>query len=48
MATVAIAGGTGGVGRTILEELIRQGKRDVVVLSRKVRLSIAEAHSVAH
>lgn len=41
MAKVAIAGGTGGVGRTILEELIRQKKHDVVVLSRKVCLSNA-------
>ncbi|CAI9630187.1 hypothetical protein GT037_010825 [Alternaria burnsii] len=35
MSRVAIAGGTGGVGRTIVEELVRQGKQDVVVLSRK-------------
>lgn len=47
MTKVAIAGGTGGVGRTILEELIRQKKHDVVVLSRKVCLRNA-AHLAAH
>jgi uncharacterized protein YbjT (DUF2867 family) len=36
MVTVAVAGGTGGIGRTIVEELVRQGKHQVLILSRKV------------
>ncbi|KAM0208117.1 hypothetical protein ACHAQI_007126 [Fusarium lateritium] len=35
MVKVAVAGGTGGVGRTVVEELVRQGQHDVVILSRK-------------
>ncbi|KAI4948172.1 hypothetical protein J4E91_006166 [Alternaria rosae] len=35
MVTVAVAGGTGGIGRTIVEELVRQGKHEVFILSRK-------------
>ncbi|CAN9100423.1 unnamed protein product [Alternaria alternata] len=35
MVTVAIAGGTGGVGRTIIEELVGQDKHEVLILSRK-------------
>ncbi|KAK5048685.1 hypothetical protein LTR84_005776 [Exophiala bonariae] len=35
MVTVAVAGGTGGVGRTVVEELVRQGKHKVVILSRQ-------------
>jgi NAD(P)-dependent dehydrogenase (short-subunit alcohol dehydrogenase family) len=38
MITVAVAGGTGGIGKTIVEELARQGKYKVLVLSRKVPL----------
>jgi uncharacterized protein YbjT (DUF2867 family) len=37
MVTVAIAGGTGGVGRTIVEELVGQDKHQVLILSRKVQ-----------
>jgi uncharacterized protein YbjT (DUF2867 family) len=49
MITVAIAGGTGGIGKTIVEELARQNKYKIVVLSRKVShyVSIA-SRSVAH
>jgi len=36
MVKVAVAGGTGGVGRTIVEELVRQSKHNVIILSRKV------------
>lgn len=36
MAFIAVAGGTGGVGRTILEELLRQKTLDIVVLTRSV------------
>jgi len=35
MGVVAVAGGTGGIGKTIVEELVRQKKHEVVVLSRK-------------
>ncbi|KAF1844389.1 NAD(P)-binding protein [Cucurbitaria berberidis CBS 394.84] len=35
MATVVVAGGTGGIGRTIVEELVQQGKHKVLILSRK-------------
>ncbi|KAH7065836.1 hypothetical protein BKA63DRAFT_165944 [Paraphoma chrysanthemicola] len=35
MITIAVAGGTGGIGKTIVEELARQGKYNVLVLSRK-------------
>ncbi|KAF2018119.1 NAD(P)-binding protein [Aaosphaeria arxii CBS 175.79] len=35
MPTIAVAGGTGGIGRTIVEELVNQGKHEVLVLSRK-------------
>lgn len=34
MVTVAVAGGTGGIGRTIVEELVRRGKHQVLILSR--------------
>ncbi|CAO2652623.1 Nn.00g009060.m01.CDS01 [Neocucurbitaria sp. VM-36] len=36
MVTIAVAGGTGGIGRTIVDELVRQGKHNVLILSRKV------------
>ncbi|KAM6506703.1 hypothetical protein FSOLCH5_013678 [Fusarium solani] len=35
MAILAVAGGTGDVGRTIVEELVRSGKHKVIVLCRK-------------
>ncbi|RSM06219.1 hypothetical protein CEP52_005854 [Fusarium oligoseptatum] len=34
-STVAVAGGTGGVGRTIIEAILADGKLDVIILSRK-------------
>ncbi|KAJ5681724.1 uncharacterized protein N7477_001664 [Penicillium maclennaniae] len=34
MAVVAVAGGTGGVGKTIVERLVQEAKFDVLVLSR--------------
>jgi nucleoside-diphosphate-sugar epimerase len=37
MAIVAVAGGTGDVGRTIVEALLETGKHTVFVLGRKVR-----------
>jgi NAD dependent epimerase/dehydratase family enzyme len=36
MVVVAVAGGTGVVGRSIVEAFISQGKHDVIVLSRTV------------
>jgi uncharacterized protein YbjT (DUF2867 family) len=39
MITVAVAGGTGGVGKTIVEQLAREQKHNVVILSRKVGTS---------
>lgn len=36
MTTVAVAGGTGGVGKTLVETLEQQSKFRVVVLSRSV------------
>jgi uncharacterized protein YbjT (DUF2867 family) len=36
MVTVAVPGGTGGVGRTIVDELVRQGRHQVLILSRQV------------
>lgn len=36
MTVIAVAGGTGGVGKTIVEKLV-DSKFDIVVLSRSVR-----------
>jgi nucleoside-diphosphate-sugar epimerase len=36
MPVLAVAGGTGGVGKTIVERLVQEGKFDVIVLSRSV------------
>lgn len=36
MPVVAIAGGTGSVGRSIVEETVADGQFEVLVLSRKV------------
>lgn len=35
MSVIAVAGGTGGVGRAIVDALNATGKFEVVVLSRK-------------
>jgi hypothetical protein len=37
MVTVAVAGGTGNVGRTIVDALEKSQKHDVIVLTRKVK-----------
>ncbi|KAH7121169.1 hypothetical protein B0J11DRAFT_58997 [Dendryphion nanum] len=34
MVNVAVAGGTGGIGKAIVEELVLQGKHSVIILSR--------------
>jgi uncharacterized protein YbjT (DUF2867 family) len=36
MVTVAVAGGTGNVGGTIVDALKKSPKHDVIVLTRKV------------
>jgi uncharacterized protein YbjT (DUF2867 family) len=38
MPVIAVAGGSGGVGKTIVEKLLEESKYDVVVLSRGVCL----------
>ena len=37
MVQVAIAGGTGNLGRTLVDALVANGKHQVFVLSRQVR-----------
>ncbi|KAJ6161358.1 hypothetical protein N7470_004754 [Penicillium chermesinum] len=37
MPVIAVAGGTGGVGKTIVERLVSEPKHQVIVLSRQVR-----------
>ena len=37
MNTIAVAGGTGGVGKTIVETLLQERKYQVIVLTRGVR-----------
>jgi uncharacterized protein YbjT (DUF2867 family) len=37
MVVVAVIGGTGNVGKTIVDALRDDGKHEVVVLTRKVR-----------
>lgn len=39
MVTVAVAGGTGKVGRTLVEAIVAAGEHKVVILSREVSLS---------
>lgn len=43
MVVVAIAGGTGGVGRTVLDAIAEAGEHQAIVLSRTVSLPIAIA-----
>ncbi|CAG7559176.1 unnamed protein product [Fusarium equiseti] len=42
MVTVAVAGGTGKVGRTIVEAIVAAGKHEVVVLSREENKSLEQ------
>ncbi|KAL4990184.1 pyridoxal phosphate-dependent transferase [Aspergillus falconensis] len=37
MPTIAVAGGTGGVGKTIVDVLTQQAKHEVIVLTRKAQ-----------
>lgn len=36
MVVVAVAGGTGGLGRMLVDALVATGKHDVKILARKV------------
>lgn len=38
MTVIAVAGGSGGVGKTIVERLLQESKFQVVVLSRQVSI----------
>ncbi|KAI0854755.1 NAD(P)-binding protein [Xylaria cubensis] len=40
MPVVAVAGGTGGIGRTIVEEILATGKHEVKILSRQPNLEL--------
>lgn len=40
MVVVAIAGGTGGVGHTVLDAIVEAGEHKAIVLSRTVSLSM--------
>jgi predicted dinucleotide-binding enzyme len=39
MVTVAVIGGTGNVGKTIVDAFLADGKHEVIVITRKVRLN---------
>ncbi|KAF6793798.1 nmrA-like family protein [Colletotrichum sojae] len=36
MGVVAVAGGTGGIGRTIVEQLQLERKHEIIILTRKI------------
>lgn len=40
MATVLVAGGTGSIGRAIVEALVEQSNFKIIVLGRKASLRI--------
>lgn len=42
MVVVAVAGGTGNVGRTLIAAINAAGKHQVIVLARKVRNPLME------
>ncbi|KAI2623010.1 hypothetical protein GGS26DRAFT_600627 [Hypomontagnella submonticulosa] len=44
MVTVAVAGGTGGVGRTVLDAIARSGEHNAIVLSRTAVSATAAEH----
>lgn len=39
MVKVAIAGGTGGLGREVIDALLAKGKHQIIVLTRQVTYS---------
>ena len=48
MVRIAVAGGTGGLGRTLVDELAQGGEHVVFVLSRKVFLDLLPRESLLH
>jgi len=46
MVVVAVAGGTGSIGRAIVEAIVADGEFEVIVLSRKVRYTVARIMAV--
>ena len=47
MVVVAVAGGTGHLGRTIVEAILATGKHEVKIISRKVHhLSLLSTHKI--
>jgi uncharacterized protein YbjT (DUF2867 family) len=38
MVTVAVIGGTGSVGKTIVDAFLADGTHEVIVITRKVRI----------
>ena len=47
MVVVAIAGGTGGVGRTVSDAIMEAGEHKAIVLSRTVSLAYSIAGDAA-
>lgn len=45
MVTVAIVGGTGNVGKTLVDAFVADGTHKVIVMARKVRLHFHICHS---
>lgn len=45
MVRIALAGGSGGVGREILDVLVTTGKHDIVVISRQVEFHPNSFHN---
>ena len=48
MVRIAVAGGTGGLGRTVVDELAQGNEHVVFVLSRKVFLGLISRESLLH
>lgn len=45
MVIVAVAGGTGGIGRTLVDAILASGKHDLKILSRTVQATINSVHT---
>ena len=48
MVVIAVAGGTGGVGKAIVEALTARGKHEIKVLARKVSEVISSVGKIVH
>lgn len=46
MVVVAVAGGTGGLGRMLVDALLATGKHDVKILARKVGIQTSYTNSL--